>query len=150
MSSCLLENPVASSAKWPVATRERPCPKCGKTNRCRITPDGRAGICWRRGTSEPWHDSNRNGNRHKADPKPAPPKATFINAEAAIKATTPPGGKLVNVWSYPADKMRVARFNMLEPGEKEFRPVHQLDNGGVGNRRSAQPATAGSEVGHRV
>jgi len=119
------------SAKWAAATREHPCPKCGKVNRCRIAPDSRAGICWRSGGSSVWRDGEfgRNGNGHAPDPLPTRPKATYVSADAAIEAAAKSiKGGLVAVWTYPGDAARVARFN-LKDGGKEFRPVHRLENG---------------------
>ena len=134
--------PAMNKTKWPAATRENPCPKCGKVNRCRIAPDGRAGICWRSGSSEIWRDSraaaNGNGQHIRVDLPRTRPRPTYIGADAAIEAAgkSIKGGKLVGAWTYPGDVARVARFS-LEGGDKEFRPVHRLDNGGVGHRRSA-------------
>ena len=123
-----------NQTKWPAATRENPCPKCGKVNRCRITPDGQAGICWRSGSSEIWRDTragaNGNGRRLRADPPRTRPRPTYTSADAAIDAAGKSirGGTLVVVWKYPGDVARVARFN-LKDGSKEFRPVYRLDNG---------------------
>jgi putative DNA primase/helicase len=123
-----------NKTKWPTATRENPCPKCGKVNRCRIAPDGRAGICWRSGSSEVWRDTrtgvNGNGQHLRPDPPRPRAKPTFISADMAIEAAgkSIEGGKLAVVWKYPGDVARVARFN-LKDGSKEFRPVHRLDIG---------------------
>jgi hypothetical protein len=121
-----------SGTKWASATRDHPCPQCGKPNRCTIAPDGGAGICWRSGSSEVWHDratSNGNGQHRRHDPPPATsrPRRTFVSAEAAIEATTPNGATLTTIWKYPGDAMRVARFD--GPDGKDFRPVHPLPNG---------------------
>ena len=122
------------SGKWPSATRERPCPICSKANRCRIAPDGLAGICWRSGSKEVWRDGSHNGNstNHRPDPKPKSPKKTYISADKALEAAARhpdlAGAKLVKTWTYPGDVMRVARFD-LPNGDKEFRPVHRLENG---------------------
>jgi putative DNA primase/helicase len=123
-----------NQTKWPAATRENPCPKCGKVNRCRIAPDGRAGICWRSGSSEIWRDSrsgaNGNGQHFRADPPRTRSRPTYISADAAIEAAGKSiiGGKLVAAWKYPCDAARIARFD-LNDGSKEFRPVHRLNNG---------------------
>jgi hypothetical protein len=139
-----------ASSKWPSATRERPCPKCGKVNRCRIAPDDLAGICWRSGASDVWHDDNGqhngNGQHRRADPPPTRPKPTFISAEKAIEAACPRGGKLIYVKTYPRDAMRVARFAMPD-GEKEFRPVHPVANGwAIGDPPGLLPLYRGDEL----
>ena len=49
------------SSKWPRVSKQRPCPKCGKPDRCTIAPDGSAGRCFRNG--ETWRDGNAPRNR---------------------------------------------------------------------------------------
>jgi hypothetical protein len=137
--------------RWPTATKEHTCPKCGKANRCRIAPDGNAGICWRSGTSEAWHDSSSNGNgkyHHADDPKPSRPKPTYVSAEAAIEAAGKwiDGGNLAATFIYPGDAARVARFNLAD-GSKEFRPVHRVGNGWmIGDPPGKWPMYRGDEL----
>jgi putative DNA primase/helicase len=127
---------ITNDTKWPKATREHPCRKCGKFNRCLHAPDGTGGICWRSGSKEVWQDkvnghTHYNGNgKHHADPKPTKPKTTYVSAEAAIDAAGKfiEGGKCTAVYTYPADVARVARFD-LPDGGKECRPVHRVANG---------------------
>jgi hypothetical protein len=127
-----------SDTKWPSASRERPCPKCGKWNRCRIAPDETAGICWRSGSSEPWHD-RANGTPHASGngyigrsrrPKSKSDKAAKAHPtpEAAFAACYVPGGKLVATWKYPGDVARVGRWEFPDK-PKECRPVHRVDGG---------------------
>ena len=124
-----------SDAKWRSATIERPCPECGKANRCRIAPDGTAVVCWRNG-GKVIQRGNPNGNGHRPSYSGAVPRKpqsngkTFPTADAVIAATGAriPGGKWVATWAYAdasgADTMCVARFDI--PGGKEFRPVHRI------------------------
>ena len=92
------------------------------------------GICWRSGSSESLARSatatNGNGQHILPIRREHGPRPTYISADAAIEAAgkSIKGGKLVGVWTYPGDVARVARFS-LEGGDKEFRPVHRLDNG---------------------
>lgn len=131
-----------SSARWPKATREHPCPKCGKPNRCKIAPDGAAGICWRSGSKEVWRDppENGNGSVHRDPPRPKPPKdgKTFATPEAAIEAARKQveaqeksSATLAGVWTYVyrggAEAMRVARFDL--PDGKQYRPIHPYKGG---------------------
>ena len=130
-----------SNTTWPKATREHPCPKCGKSNRCLIAPDGGAGICWRSGTKEVWHDgTNQNGDGHAsgyvgaAHRKPTRKSTArgFATREAAIDAALEnirrenPDAELTRVFEYHmrggALLFCVARFDW--PGDKTFRPVH--------------------------
>jgi putative DNA primase/helicase len=124
-----------SQNRWPSVTRERPCPQCAHTDRCRIAPDGGAGICWRSGTSEPWHDraaAKRNGDgpHHSSDPRPSRPPRTYLSADDAIAGAgrSIPGGKLAGQWTYPGGTLIVARFDLAD-GSKQFRPVHRAANG---------------------
>jgi hypothetical protein len=129
-----------SDTKWPTATRERPCPECGKPNRCLVAPDGGAWICWRSGSSEVKRDRahpNGNGQHRRHDPPPAAtkPKPTYVNAEEAIEAarkqvewSTKQTATLAGVWLYPGDMARVARFNLAD-GSKEFRPLRHVETG---------------------
>jgi putative DNA primase/helicase len=139
MNRLYTQTSPAGSEKWKSATRERPCPKCLKANRCRIAPDGHAGICWRSGTSEVWHDGAINGNGNgtsyigKAHRKPTRKSVSrgFASAAEAIAdvACTIEGATLAKSWIYynsaGAEWMAVARFNVGD--DKEFRPVHVVD-----------------------
>lgn len=101
------------SDRWPKATKESPCPRCGKTNRCLIAPDSMAGVCWRSGSKEVWQANGENvsaasngnyydymDNRAGKNGKPAKPDQyptprptyqvrSFVNASDAIAAATP-------------------------------------------------------------
>src|SRR2546430_10145087 len=44
---------MSENAKWPLVTPDKPCPKCGKPDKCTVAPDARAGHCFR--TEETWH-----------------------------------------------------------------------------------------------
>jgi len=138
---------MKESTTWPKATREHPCPKCGKANRCLIAPDGGAGICWRSGTKEVWRDNasgNGNGNgfdngyvgaahRPKPKPKAGGTIKAFITAQAAIDtAGRMIGGTFVAGWTYcdagGLEVLRVVRFALAD-GEKEYRPIHPAKDG---------------------
>jgi AAA domain len=137
-----------NTTKWPSVTRARLCPKCGKPNRCRLAPDGKAGICWREGDRKVWHDPTVGSGQHHqpVDPRPAPAQRTYISADEALAACAPPGGKLVKVWQYPRDVMRVGRFD-LDDGSKQFRPIHHLPNGwAVGDPPGPLPLYRGDEL----
>ena len=57
-----------------------------------------------------------------------------------------PGAKLIKVWKYPGDTMRVARFNMPD-GSKQFRPVHSVVNGWqIGDPPGLLPLYRGDEL----
>ncbi|MBV8781097.1 MAG: AAA family ATPase [Phycisphaerae bacterium] len=138
-----------SNSHWPTATREKPCPACGHCNRCRIAPDGKAAVCWRSG-GKVIQCGGANGNgreqHHYYDPPPSRPKRTFTSAEKAIEAATPRGGTLANVWTYPADVMRVARFDLAD-GSKQFRPVHAVANGwAIGDPVGKLPLYLGDDL----
>src|SRR4051794_28054917 len=128
-----------STTRWPKVTKEHPCPKCGKSNRCLIAPDGTAGICWRSGSKEVWQDRparSGNGQAQREPQKPKPPKdgRTFATAHAAIAESQRQVERdancratLAGVWMYhgrgAAEAMKVARFDLAD-GDKQYRPVH--------------------------
>lgn len=134
------------STTWPKATREYPCPKCGKINRCLIAPNGGAGICWRSGTKEVWHDGAiGNGDGHAngyigAAHRPKPTRKTtarsFATREAAIDVILTgikkehPDAELTRVYEYHVCGggllFCVVRFDWS--GGKTFRPVHLHKN----------------------
>jgi len=122
----------SKSQKWIRATRDNPCPACGKV-RCLFSPDRLRAKCWRSGVQELWEAPDakrRNGDGYdKPDPKPKRPPKTFTTPEAAMTEAGKwiKGGKLVATWVYPGDTFRVGRFNV--PGDKTCRPVHRLPHG---------------------
>jgi len=130
---------------WPSTTPDRPCPKCGKPNRCRIAPDGRAGICWRSGSAEVWHDGQVTmPPRRRAVALPA---KTFATPEAALAdAGRWIKGNLVATWVYPGDVLRVGRWN-LPDGSKSMRPIHCVANGwSVGDPSGPLPLYRGDAL----
>jgi hypothetical protein len=125
--------------KWPSATRINPCPKCGKENRCRVAPDGLAGICWRSGSSEVWHDpagkTNGNGFHRKPDPAPSRPKQTFTTAGEALQSMvdrSPAAAWLLKIFHYRKNGEEfavVGRWDDPNGADKTCRPAHRLANG---------------------
>ena len=116
--------------KWPSVNRDRPCPKCGKSTRCLLTDDGRAGKCWRNG-GEVWRD--RPARDERDDPAPRPRRAkpigkAFATVEAAYDAACrQAGGEFGGGWTYrdaadENDLLRVVRVD-LPDGDKQFRPL---------------------------
>lgn len=112
-----------SKRKWPIVNKEFPCPKCGKTNRCTVAPDGLAGRCWRGiGT---WHDKGKPKNVPLVAPKNRP-KRIYLSLEDAIRSVEKRSGKRSAGWEYP-DGSYIVRFD--NSGEKQFRPFHRYADG---------------------
>lgn len=49
MSLPNVSDQINGGTRWPKATPEHPCPNCGKSNRCKVAPDGTAAVCFRDG-----------------------------------------------------------------------------------------------------
>lgn len=127
-----------ASPRWPKVTRDNPCPKCGHTDRCTITPDRLRGRCWRDGKT--WSDDPR---AKKSEPTPiehrpaqkAKPKTVYRTPDEAVTTARlgiRGGATLANQWTYHhpdgSDAMIVARFD-LPDGSKQFRPIHPTTGG---------------------
>jgi hypothetical protein len=135
------------------------CGACGKFGSCTVSPDGTAFKCWRDGGRV--HQSakpagcNGTGYIGKAHRKPAAassgenrPSKVYPTADAAIEAAgrSIAGGKLVAVYTYPGDRMRVARFD-VEDDDKQFRPVHHTKAGWkIGDPPGPLPLYRGDEI----
>ena len=130
-----------SDDRWKKATKDRPCPKCGKGNRCKIAPDGTGGICWRSGSKEVWQDPTLSTGpkryrdywdfqeQNKPQQKPSYMTPSYLSVEEAIEAAGKfCGGEFADYWEYPGGKIFTARFN-LPDGSKQFRPVHRNGQG---------------------
>src|SRR5690349_8054459 len=85
----------SSNGKWPKVTRERPCPRCGHTNRCTLTSDGQNGVCGRSGSLKPWgrparaNGSNGTGHvgaTHHSKPSRKTGARAWATREMAIDA----------------------------------------------------------------
>jgi putative DNA primase/helicase len=123
-----------SSARWPVATKEKPCLNCGHSNRCKNAPNGDAALCWRAGGKViqlKTSSGNKSGYVGAAHRNPQSSKSsakTFTTMQEAVDAAGKliANGTLANIWHYEDaqgnDVMAVARFDT--PDGKEFRPAH--------------------------
>jgi hypothetical protein len=124
-----------SSARWPVATKEKPCLNCGHSNRCKNAPNGDAALCWRaggkviqlKGSNGDGH-TGYVGQAHRTHQSPKAAAKTFATMREAVDAAGKliTNGTLAGTWEYQDaqanEVMAVARFDT--PDGKEFRPVH--------------------------
>lgn len=139
---------MSETTKWRTATKDDPCPKCGKT-RCLIAPDNGAVVCRRDGDGK----AEQLPGRKKSEPKPVKPRpaesvkrrkvypeltTAITSVRLAIK-----GAKLRDQWHYHRadyeDAMTVVRFD-LPDGSKQFRPFHPTGGGwAVGDPEGVLP-----------
>jgi hypothetical protein len=98
-------------------------------------------VCWHNGNGGKVIQLRRNTNGHAGRNANGTPIYTgaahkktnsrvYLTADAAIKASAwnIEGGTLAQVWTFPGDTYKVARFD-LPDGDKEFRPIHRVDSG---------------------
>lgn len=129
-----------SSNRWPTATKDRPCPTCGHSDRCRVAPDGTAAVCWRNGgkvqqfggrTSAIVSGTGYVGQAHLRTS--AKPVKAYTEAQAAIEAAGKMiRGRSVAAWTYRdaagGEVFRVVRY-ALPDGDKQYRPIHWAKDG---------------------
>jgi hypothetical protein len=130
-------------AKWPSVTRADPCPECGKADRCKRSPDGDDGYCFR--DNRKWnrtaghgvpngHGTGYVGQAHRKPPAtPAAPPAApgpdwAAEAERLRGQLTPE--RLADLAA--ATGLPVAAWAGLSPGWATADDLRRLRAGGAG------------------
>lgn len=123
---------TATRTKWKPATKEHPCPQCGKTDSCTIAPDGSAAKCWRNGGEVfqfPELKKDRPMNRtFKPADRPSSNGRAYPSADAAIESLAKIIPHTEIIRHVYTDSFIVLRFNQ-EGGEKQHRPIHKTAAG---------------------
>lgn len=123
-----------NNARWPRVNREHPCPKCGKTDACKVSPDGAVCMCKRieagafKAATGGWYFHRLNGDARPAsggigNGQAHAPKGWPTWAAASDAAAEGIGGTMAGQWMYPGGTFATARYDTADGG-KAFRPFH--------------------------
>ena len=114
------------------------CPTCNHEDRCTVSPDGGAFLCWH--TDGKVHQTGKNALARTQTPddygnhaKPKAAQRTFLSAAAAIAGYGK--GNPDATWNYldaqGEDVLTVARWNLPDDGGKDVRPVAFVGTGWI-------------------